>query len=131
MSNTNNVISKEDAERIRIAGPGEVTQPVSPQPLHVAEKILLDSADIIRKRLKEHGHTSRSFTLAAELWTSYVKHAFTIRGKTELLPHDVAMMMSLLKSMRVVYGFSEDNFVDGVGYTALAAMLHPDMKEPS
>jgi len=37
-------------------------------------------------------------------------------------------MMALTKMVRSVYGFSEDNFVDGAGYTALAAMLHPNGK---
>lgn len=113
-----------------VPGQGAVGMPYkeiqkSEQDLTVAEKILLDAGDVIRQRLKEHGNTSRSFTMAAEMWTTYVKHAFTIRGETKLEAHDVAMMLSMLKTMRIVYGFSEDNFIDGAGYTALAALLHP------
>jgi hypothetical protein len=40
-------------------------------------------------------------------------------------------MMALLKVARGVYGYSIDNFTDGAGYTALAAMLTPDPSKKS
>jgi hypothetical protein len=98
---------------------------IKPDELSVGEHVLLDAAQAIRDRNKEHGHTERSFSMIAEMWTNYMKHAFTIRGKTELQPHDVAQMMVLLKIARSVYGSAVDNFVDGAGYTALSAMLQP------
>jgi hypothetical protein len=98
---------------------------IKPDNLSLAESVLLDAGQAIRDRSKEHGHTERSFGMIGDLWTNYITHAFTIRGETKLYPHDIAHMMSLIKVARAVYGYSVDNFVDGVGYTALAAMLTP------
>src|SRR3954468_4073468 len=92
-------------------------------PLEIAEGTLLDAGDAIRSRLKEHGHTERSFGMIGELWSVYITHAYTSRDELKLKPHDIAQMMALLKIARAVYGYSMDNFTDGAGYTALAAML--------
>lgn len=94
-----------------------------------SEKVLLDAGDAIRTRLKEHGHTERSFTMIADLWSVYIQHRFTSKGDVKLSPYDVAQMQAMVKTARSTYGYSEDNFTDGAGYIALAAMLHPDRKE--
>lgn len=91
----------------------------------VRQKVLADAAKIIRRRGNEHGHTERSFTMIAELWSTYIKHVAPMR---ELNAYDVAQMMTLVKKARATYGFSIDNFTDDAGYTALAADLHPKMK---
>jgi len=96
--------------------------------LSTSEKVLLDAGDAIRQRLKDHGNTERSFQMIADMWSAYINHSFTSRGDLRLRPYDIAQMMALTKMVRSVYGFSEDNFVDGAGYTALAAMLHPNGK---
>lgn len=98
---------------------------IKPDELSIAESILLDAGQAVRDRSKEHGHTERSFGLIGDLWGNYITHAFTIRGETKLYPHDVALMMDLVKTARSVYGYSKDNFTDKAGYTALAAMLTP------
>lgn len=97
--------------------------PIKPDDLGVAEKILEDASGAIRRANIEHGHTLKSFTMIGEMWSTYITHVFTLRGTNQLMPQDVAHMMSLLKKARSVYGFSEDNFVDEAGYTSLAAML--------
>jgi hypothetical protein len=102
---------------------------IKPDELSLAENVLLDAGQAIRDRSKEHGHTERSFGMIGDMWGSYIAHAFTIRGETKLYPRDIAHMLSLLKTARAVYGYSVDNFVDGVGYTALAAMLTPPRTE--
>src|SRR5262245_8901019 len=98
---------------------------IKPDKLEVSEGVLLDAAQAVRHKNKEHGHTERSFMLIGEMWTSYIAHAFTIRGETKLHPHDIANMMALVKMARAVYGYSMDNYVDGAGYIALSAMLSP------
>jgi len=97
--------------------------------LSQSEKVLLDAGDAIRQRLKDHGDTERSFQMVADLWSSYINHSFTVQGDLRLRPFDVAQMMALTKMVRSVYGYSEDNFVDAAGYTALAAMLHDERKQ--
>jgi hypothetical protein len=93
--------------------------------IHIAEKILLDAGQAIRDRHVEHGHTERSFQMIAELWSTYITHAYTIRNEAGLKSHDIAMLMDLVKTARSVYGYSVDNFTDKAGYSALAAMLTP------
>jgi hypothetical protein len=97
-------------------------------PLEIAEGTLLDAGDAIRSRLKEHGHTERSFKMIGELWSVYISHAYTNRDDLQLKPHDIAMMMDLVKTARSVYGYSMDNFTDKAGYSALASMLTPAPK---
>jgi hypothetical protein len=93
--------------------------------LSIAETVLLDAANAIRNRHTEHGHTERSFGMIGELWGIYMHHSMTVRSSPNLLPEDIAQMMVLLKIARAVYGNSVDNFTDGAGYMALAAMLSP------
>lgn len=97
----------------------------TPDELEIAEKILLDAGDEIRRANREHGHTLKSFTMIGDMWSVYITHIFTLRGNNKLLPHDVAHMLALLKQARAIYGYSDDNFVDGAGYTSLAGMLTP------
>lgn len=96
-----------------------------PDQLDIAEKILLDASDQIRRANKEHGHTLLSFTMIGEMWSTYITHIFTMRGNNKLEPHDVAHMMALVKQARAVYGYSMDNFVDNAGFMSLAGMLTP------
>lgn len=98
---------------------------IKADPLAISESVLLDAGNAIRERNKEHGHTERSFKMIGELWSIYITHAYTSRDDLMLKPHDIAQMMSLVKIARAVYGYSLDNFIDGAGYTALAAMLTP------
>jgi hypothetical protein len=102
---------------------------IRPDQLDIPEKILLDAADAIRRGNVEHGPTQRSFDMIGEMWSTYITHVFTLRGNNRLQAHDVAHMLALLKQARAVYGYSEDNFVDGAGYTSLAAMLTPSPEE--
>lgn len=98
---------------------------VKPDDYGVPEKVLTDAADAIKSRGKEHGHTKRSFTMVAELWSTYIQHVFTIRGEAKLRADDIAQMQGMIKMVRSVYGESGDNYVDLAGYSALAAMLRP------
>ena len=65
-------------------------------------------------RKDAYGNPKDSFSAIAELWTAYTGINFT--------PHDVAMMMALLKVARIKVGAgSEDRYIDLCGSAALAA----------
>ena len=64
---------------------------------------------------KEHGDRKETFTRAASMWSAY------LGAKVE--PHDVAWMMVLLKISREGNGSNPDNYLDAVGYAAIAGEL--------
>ena len=109
------------AKKPRPAAPKET----GPRPkIEVAKDVLNEAISAVDSRGSQHGDTENSFTMIAEFWTTYTNHAAVTRGFNEIYAHDVAQMMSLLKVARSVYRTGNDNFVDGAGYTALAAMLN-------
>jgi hypothetical protein len=94
-------------------------------------KLVLSRADeAIEVGTKKHGDTQKSFAMVGELWGAYLRYAWDGRNSVTIVPHDVAVMMSLLKVARATHSYSFDNFVDNAGYTALAAMLHPQTTHP-
>ena len=77
--------------------------------------IFAKAIDAINDRFKVHGDFREQSTTLAEFWTTYVK------GKTEITPHDVAIMNVLQKISRIKDGsHAEDHYVDIAGYTFLA-----------
>ena len=96
-------------------------------PENIAERVLRLAAVTLKERGVQHGDTRRSFMMAADLWSTYVGHAFSSRNEFKLYPSDVTNMLAIMKLVRSVYGNSEDNYIDGSGYIALSAMLE-DMK---
>jgi hypothetical protein len=71
---------------------------------------------ITRDRAATHGDAENSFTDIAFLWTWWLGHPVTA--------YDVAQMMSLFKKARTKGNPDhEDNFVDDLGYTALAGEI--------
>lgn len=84
---------------------------------------------VMSERGQQHGSATDSFTMIAEFWTLYLKHKHMhmhgIPLQLSITPTDIAQMMSLLKKSRALYGdqSSEDNYVDDVGYTAVARHL--------
>lgn len=100
----------------------------------VARDILREAdATINKKRPGVHGSAENSFAMIGDLWAVYLRHARKVRGHDNILPADVAQLMSILKKCRAMYGdpTNDDNFVDDIGYSALAAMLQlPDYDAP-
>lgn len=91
---------------------------------------------IMTERPGVHGSAKNSFAMIGELWSVFLRHQMVAREEPELniRPEDVAQMMSLLKKARAIYGdpTNRDNFIDDVGYTALAGMLQlPEPPEPT
>ena len=78
-------------------------------------KQLLMSAHILvsGQRHKDYGDKVENHTNIAKLWSAY--------KDVEITPHDVAIMMCLLKIARTKLGaVSEDTYVDGSAYMAIA-----------
>ena len=75
---------------------------------------ILDTAkDFITKdRAATHGDAERNFGLIAAYWSAHLNR--------NIKPHDVAVMMTLLKLARARSNPKHtDNWIDGCGYLAL------------
>lgn len=63
-------------------------------------------------RQRDYGSASHSFSIIADLWSTYLDH--------EVTPEQVCMMMILLKIGRSTKSAQFDSLVDIAGYAALA-----------
>lgn len=84
---------------------------------------ILDTAKAVvtGEREQQYGSPEDNFTTIANLWMDYLIGA---GSPVELSPHDVAIMMALLKVARIASGRThDDNYVDACGYFACAAEL--------
>jgi hypothetical protein len=77
-----------------------------------------------------HGSVSGSYGMIAEMWTVYLRHSNLQRHRQGDIPltidaQDVLEMMSILKKCRGVYSpeMNRENYIDDVGYVALAGMV--------
>lgn len=78
--------------------------------------ILEQASDVITgPRQEAYGPPNSNFERIADMWSTYTG--------TGITPHDVAMMMILLKVARVQTIATEDTLVDICGYAALASVL--------
>ena len=81
--------------------------------------ILDEAKDIIfGDREKTYGPPAKNFKLIAELWSAYMH--------TPVSPHDVCMMMILLKAARQKNAYKRDNLTDICGYAALVTRIGVD-----
>jgi hypothetical protein len=68
-------------------------------------------------RAAQHGDMRQTHQTIADLWNTYLGP----RMGGELMPHDVAVMMVLLKVARTMAGrFNPDDYIDMAGYAAIA-----------
>lgn len=75
---------------------------------------------ITQDRAATHGDAEDSFASVAALWKWWMIH----RDSGPLTAYDVAMMMSLFKHARAASNKAHaDNFVDAIGYIALASEM--------
>lgn len=99
----------------------------------VAKRLLIEAGNtILKDRVNQHGSAENSFQMIGDLWTAYLAHVAATRTNARITPADVAQMMVMLKIARATYGdpTNRDNFVDELGYAALAGMLQlPDMPD--
>jgi len=98
-------------------------KPVNKEPMGKAESILSEAILQVTTKAEDHGETHGSFQMIAEMWSIYMAHNHTIRPEEWVSPRDVAQLMAILKLCRSVYAPKRDHYVDGAGYTGIAAML--------
>ena len=75
---------------------------------------ILDTAKeyVTKDRAATHGDAERNFGLIAAYWSAHLNK--------NISPHDVAVMMTLLKLARMKSNPKHaDNWIDGCGYLAL------------
>lgn len=88
--------------------------------------VLSEAREVINgERQDAYGNPEDSFSEIAKLWTAYLSGRG--EGNMTICPHDVAMMMALMKVARIKKGYSfgfkgvkRDSYVDLCGYVALA-----------
>jgi hypothetical protein len=71
---------------------------------------------------KQYGPPDSDFRRTANFWQEYLKGVVEARGELRLEPHDVGVMMALLKISRITWSPGKaDSWVDLAGYAACAA----------
>lgn len=107
----------------------EVTKKVEPERSAKVSKTItraeiLDAAKAIvtGERERQYGKPEDNFRMIGNLWEIYLKaRCLDSYGGLDILPEDVAMMMSLLKIARIASGnYKADSFIDLAGYAACA-----------
>ena len=90
----------------------------------------MNTTDILKKaeklvstdRAKAYGDKIVNHENIARLWSAYLQNKTKLN--IVLTPEDVAQLMTLLKIARTQGGeFKEDNFIDAVGYQAIAGEI--------
>ena len=79
---------------------------------------ILDAAKecVTRDRAATHGDMEKNFAAISHLWSIYLD--------TLIKPHDVGVMMTLLKCARSMQNPEHaDNYIDGAGYLSCSAEL--------
>lgn len=103
-------------------------------PVNADGETVLDEANrvINGPRAAHYGDATVNHQRIADYWNSYIRHLATARnGEIELQPHDIAVLMILLKIARVVETSDHrDSFVDTIGYAALAHLMAVKGTEP-
>lgn len=93
-------------------------------------KFLFDRSQLLEEagtlingdRHNDYGDASENFLRISKLWSAYLN--------ADIKPHDVGIMMALLKTSRISYDkTAKDSFVDAIGYFALAGELSVEKEE--
>ena len=81
------------------------------------QKIIEEATRLVSTdREKSYGNKKKNHTNIAKLWSAYLDKDVT--------PHDVAILMALLKIARTKLGdHTIDNYIDLVGYAAIAGEI--------
>jgi len=91
--------------------PEDLQLPERVQPIREAEKLITGD------RNNAYGEPHQDFDRTARFWSIYLEHK--LKPDVRLDPHDVALMMDLLKTSRLVWSPGRyDSWVDKIGYAA-------------
>jgi hypothetical protein len=95
--------------------------------------LLEETIEILEQREGDHGSKAACFETIAAFWNGYLKGKGLIHSnlkdditEAELVtPLDVALMMDLLKTARIISGdrFHKDHYLDKLGYSSIAGEL--------
>lgn len=80
--------------------------------------VLTEADDLINgDRNNQYGEPNDDFRKTADMWSVYLSSV--AKAPVTLLPHDVAVLMMMLKISRIAWSPSkQDNWVDLAGYAA-------------
>ena len=82
----------------------------------IDSSLLADAqAAVMGDRHDAYGSPEDNLGRIGQLWSAWL-------GKT-VSAHDVAVMMAMVKLSRASHTYHRDNYVDGIGYVALAEKL--------
>jgi len=84
--------------------------------LHLAREAVSNARNIT------YGEPQDDFACTSEFWESYIARTTQVRGRLEVRPSDVPVMMILLKISRLAQTpGNADHWVDIAGYCAIGA----------
>lgn len=84
---------------------------------------------VTQARNVSYGEPIDDFSCTSELWDSYIARISQVRGNPDITPHDVSVMMILLKISRLAQSPGElDHWVDIAGYSAIGGEIASQMK---
>lgn len=88
--------------------------------LNNRSSLLQEAAYLVNgDRNDQYGDPIDDFSTTADFWTTYLRRVFDRREEFKLLPHDVAVMMNLLKVSRLSWSPEKrDHWADSAGYIA-------------
>lgn len=70
-------------------------------------------------RNNDYGDPIDNFRTIAEFWQSYLTGTIESRGELLIRPHDVAVLMDLVKTSRLIWSpDKKDHWADKAGYSA-------------
>ena len=87
-------------------------------------------AYVTKDRATEHGDMENNFATIASFWNTYLSSRFGISVSLE--PHDVALLMGLLKIARAASNPKRmDNYIDLAGYAACGGECAEECRDAS
>lgn len=114
---TSDFTSTTEVRKVEVNRPAGVSKTITRAEILDAAKAIVTG-----ERERQYGKPENNFRMIGNLWEIYLKaRCLDSCGGLDILPEDVAMMMSLLKIARIASGnYKADSFIDLAGYAACA-----------